>query len=236
LLISLFTLDFDEENQVKSLESQRIAGILAPPNRWARHGCIVFPRQLRGVVGAMPHGKWSKNADKPWPKDAYNSTDHEQGWVLHQLVRARYARHIVQFDAAFDISATYPAVATRDDRGGTPITSEIAPRKILRAGTNWPEAGLAGECQPPKGDALETLRDTDGATDPLFSDSWNRASLPILRLLGSLLLRGACILCEYQEVVYKMRSLYIEYTLGNSDRSTSVELPPGEGLEVSVVV
>lgn len=219
-----------------SLENQRIAEILKPLNRRARHGRNVFARLLRGVTGAVPRGKRSMNADKPWLKDAYIPIGQEQGCVLCRIVRARHARRIVEFDAAFGISAIHPAVATRDDRCGRPITTEIEPRKILRAGTNWPEAGLEGECEPPAGDSLETLRNTDGATDPLFPDGWNEARLPVLRLLGSLLLRDACILCEYLEGVYKMRDLYMEYDLGKPDRSTSVELPPGEGLEVSVVV
>jgi predicted O-methyltransferase YrrM len=56
------------------------------------------------------------------------------------------------------------------------------------------EAGLSEFVEIRAGDALQTLRDTDGTIDLLFLDGWKELYLDVLKLVLPNLMPGAVVL------------------------------------------
>lgn len=221
---------------MNSLEDPRIAATLDNLHRRAARDWIVFARALPGVIASMLGGKSLMEAAKPYLKDAYIPIDREQGRALYQFARARGARHIVEFGASFGISTIYLAAAVRDNGGGSVITTEMEPGKIVRARANWSHAGVCKEIELREGDALETLRGIERPIDMLFLDGWKEACLPVLQLLEPALHSGACIFCDDMKGFRKTLKPYVNHVRSNPERYLSVELPLGDGLEFSLVV
>jgi predicted O-methyltransferase YrrM len=221
---------------MNSLEDPRVANTLQDLHRRAASDWKVFARALPGVLGGVVTGKGLMESAKPYLKDAYIPIERAQGLTLYQMARMRRARNIVEFGASFGISTIYLAAAVRDNGGGTVITTEIEPGKAAAARANFARAGLSDEIDLREGDALETLRQIDGPVDLLFLDGWKEACLPVLQLVGPTLPPGACILCDDVKPFRKTLKPYVEYVRGNPNRYVSMELPLGDGLELSVVV
>jgi predicted O-methyltransferase YrrM len=221
---------------MNSLEDPCVANTLQDLHRRAAGDWMVFARALPRVLGGVVTGKGFMESAKPYLKDAYIPIGREQGLTLYQLARMRRARNIVEFGASFGISTIYLASAVRDNGGGTVITTEIEPGKAAAARANFARAGLSNEIELREGDALETLRRIDGPIDMLFLDGWKEACLPVLRLLGPALPPGACILCDDVKPFRKTLKPYVDYVRSDPSRYVSMELPLGDGLELSVVV
>lgn len=221
---------------MNSLEDPCVANTLQDLHRRAAGDWTVFARALPRVLGGVVTGKGFMESAKPYLKDAYIPIRREQGLTLYQLARMRRARNIVEFGASFGISTIYLASAVRDNGGGTVITTEIEPGKAAAARANFARAGLSNEIELREGDALETLRRIDGPIDMLFLDGWKEACLSVLRLLGPALPPGACILCDDVRPFRKTLKPYVDYVRSDPNRYVSMELPLGDGLELSVVV
>jgi predicted O-methyltransferase YrrM len=154
----------------------------------------------------------------------------------YRALRARRARHIVEFGASFGISTIYLAAAVRDNGGGRVITTEIEPGKISRARDHWRRAGVDPEIQLLEGDALQTLRVVSQPIDLLFLDGWKDACLPVLQLLEPHLAPGACVLCDDIKGFRKTLKPYVNHVRSRPLNYVSMELPLGDGLEFTVVV
>lgn len=221
---------------MNSLTDPAISAVLDTLHRKARGDTFVFLRALPAVVWGAFRGRGMVESAKPYLKDAYIPIDRAQGQALYQFARARGARRVVEFGASFGISTIYLAAAVRDNGGGSVVTTEMEPRKIIRARENYARAGLQREIELLEGDALETLRSVDGPIDLVFLDGWKEACLPVLQLLEAKLSAGACIFCDDIKGFRKTLKPYVDHVRANPARYASVELPLGDGLEFSVVL
>jgi predicted O-methyltransferase YrrM len=221
---------------VNSLNDPTISALLASLHRNARGDTLVFLRALPAVAWGVLRGRGVVESAKPYLKHAFIPIDRAQGCALYQFARARGARRIVEFGASFGISTIYLAAAVRDNGGGLVTTTEMEPKKIIRARENYARAGLEREIELLEGDALQTLRTIDGPIDLVFLDGWKEACLPVLKLLEGKLAPGACIFCDDMRGFRKTLRPYVDYVRGADNRYASLELPLGDGLEFSVVV
>ncbi len=110
---------------MNSLETPRIASVLADLHHCASHDWRVFLRAFPSVIGGALRGRDAMESAKPHLKDAFIPISPAQGLALYQFARARRAQHIVEFGASFGISTIYLAAAVRDNGGGRVITTEI---------------------------------------------------------------------------------------------------------------
>jgi predicted O-methyltransferase YrrM len=224
------------KSPMNSLQTPRIAAVLADLHRLASRDWRVFLRAVPAVVSGALRGRDAIESAKPHLKDAFIPISPAQGLALYQFARARRARHIVEFGASFGISTIYFAAAVRDNGGGRVITTEIEPGKISRARDHWRRAGVDPEIQLLEGDALQTLRVIGEPIDLLFLDGWKDACLPVLQLLEPHLAPGACIFCDDVKGFRKTLQPYVHYVRNRPLTFVSMELPLGDGLEFTVVV
>jgi predicted O-methyltransferase YrrM len=224
------------KSPMNSLETPRIASVLADLHHCASHDWRVFLRAFPSVIGGALRGRDAMESAKPHLKDAFIPISPAQGLALYQFARARRAQHIVEFGASFGISTIYLAAAVRDNGGGRVITTEIEPGKISRAREHWRRAGVDPEIQLLEGDALQTLRVISQPIDLLFLDGWKDACLPVLQLLEPHLAPGACVLCDDIKGFRKTLKPYVTHVRSRPLTYVSMELPLGDGLEFTVVV
>jgi predicted O-methyltransferase YrrM len=166
--------------------------------------------------------------------EAYLSIDRHTGRFLHTLALAHASRTIVEFGTSFGISTIYLTAAVRDNGGGRVITAEQVAGKVRQARQNLTRAGLDDLVDFREGDALETLADLDRPIDLLFLDGWKGLYLPVLKLLETKLRPGAVILADDLDIFPELIRPYLEYVRHPDNGYVSVEVPIGDGLELSV--
>lgn len=159
-----------------------------------------------------------------------------QGRLLYALARATGARTVVEFGTSFGISTIYLAAAVRDNGGGQVIGSEMEPNKVRAARDAFARTGVDQTIEIREGDALTTLTDAPDSIDLLFLDGWKELCLPVLRLLEERLRPGAIILCDDMPPFRRTLKPYVDYVRESRNGFVSMELPLGDGLEVSVLL
>lgn len=165
---------------------------------------------------------------------AYIPVDRPTGRLLYLLAKTHPSRRIVEFGTSFGISTIHLAAALRDNGGGRVITTEQVPEKVRRAREHLAEAGLADLVEFREGDALETLANLDGPIDLLFLDGWKSLYLPVLELLEGKLRPGAIVVADDLRVMPEMIRPYVDYVRDPENGYDSVEIPIGDGLELSL--
>ncbi len=130
-------------------------------------------------------------------KDIPLAISRETGALLYMLARSTRARTIVEFGTSFGISTLYLAAALRDNGGGSLITTEFEPSKVVRARNNLTAGGLIDLVEIREGDALQTLSaDLPEAIDLLLLDGAKALYPDILSLVESRLRPGALIVAD----------------------------------------
>ncbi|QJW95162.1 O-methyltransferase [Frigoriglobus tundricola] len=165
---------------------------------------------------------------------AYIPVDRHTGRLLYVLAKANRSRFVVEFGTSFGISTIHLAAAVRDNGGGRVTTSELVPEKVRRAKAHLTEAGLVDLVEFREGDALQTLADIGEPIDMLFLDGWKALYLPVLKLLEGTLRPGAIIVADDLNIMPEMIRPYLDYVRDPAHGYDSVELPVGDGLELSV--
>ena len=159
----------------------------------------------------------------------------EVGRLLYLLARNRDAKTIVEFGTSFGISGIHLAAALRDGAGGRLITTEFDAAKAARAEENFRAAGLADLIEIRIGDAFETLAaDLGGSIDLLLLDGWKEAYLPLLALLEPRLSPRAVVVADDLAIAPQALAPYLAYVRDHANRYVSVELPLGDGIEISL--
>ncbi len=115
---------------------------------------------------------------------AYLSISAEQGEDLHQLIKDRKLKNIVEFGTSFGISTLYLAKGVMES-GGHIITTELLASKAQQAIKNFKQAGVDELIEVRTGDAMETLKGHDQPIDLLFLDGWKDLYLPLFNMLES---------------------------------------------------
>lgn len=200
----------------------------------ARHDIWIFLRAApAALVGAL-RGQGVEASLRPYLKDAYIPIDRKQGEVLYLLARATGAKRIVEFGSSFGISTLYLAAAVRDQGEGFVVGSELEANKRAAAQDNLTRAGLATWAEVRAGDAHASLATVEGPIDLLFLDGWKDLYLPILRLLEPKLRPGALVLADDTRPFRRRLANYLAYVRTLDNGYLSLDLPLGDGLEVSM--
>ena len=165
---------------------------------------------------------------------AYIPVTPEVGRFLYTLVRAGKPGTIVEFGTSFGISTIYLAAAVRDRGEGLVIASELHPAKARQARENLREAGLLEHVDLREGDALETLKNVTAGVSMLFLDGWKILYLPILKMLEPAFLPGALVLGDDLDLFPEVHKPYLAYVRDPANGYTSVEIPIGDRIELSV--
>jgi predicted O-methyltransferase YrrM len=128
----------------------------------------------------------------------------------------------------------YLAAAVRDNGGGSVISSELEPSKVVAARHNVAEAGLSDFVDIRAGDALETLADLSGEIDLVLLDGSKELYLPLLHILEPHLRPMAVVLADDINMFKRLLAPYVAYVRNKANAFQSVTLPVGTGLEYSV--
>ncbi|MER8461583.1 O-methyltransferase [Mesorhizobium sp. M1396] len=162
-------------------------------------------------------------------KDLWLAISPETGTLLYMLARGSGARVIIEFGTSFGISTLYLAAALRDNGGGSLITTEFEPSKVMRAKANLTEGGLIDLVEIREGDALQTLSaDLPDTIDLLLLDGAKAIYPEILSLIESRLRPGALVIADNADFCPE----YLERV--RSPASGYMSTPFGEDVELSV--
>jgi predicted O-methyltransferase YrrM len=179
-----------------------------------------------------------KPPDEAWAHsvlaEVFMPVDRAGGRFLYSLARAQGSRLIVEFGTSFGISTIHLAAAVRDNGGGRVVTTEFEPNKVIRARQHLDESGLLDCVEIREGDALETLKTLDTPIDLLFLDGWKKLYLPVLHLLEPRLRPGSAIVGDDTQLFPDEMKPYLDYVRNPANNYVSVEIPIGDGMELSI--
>jgi predicted O-methyltransferase YrrM len=168
-------------------------------------------------------------------RDIYMPVTPDVGRLIYLLARNRRAKTIVEFGTSFGISGIHLAAALRDCGDGRLITTEFNATKAARAKGNFQAAGLDDLIEIRVGDAFETLKaDLGGKIDVLLLDGWKELYLPMLEFLERRLSPGALIIADDLDIEPRGLEPYLGHVRDVKNGYTSVELPLGDRIEVSL--
>ena len=226
-----------------SLSSGRVAQVLEKLHRDAEAADRDFLAQVMKDVEASGDGLEAAvtklmEAERADYRKQYRS--HAQhflavspayGRFLYAMARACKARRIVEFGTSMGISTLYLAAALRDNGGGHLVGTELESGKVARARANVEAAGLADLVEIREGDALETLKELDGAIDLALIDGAWSLYLPVLRLVEPHLNVGAVVLGENA-----FDKSFLDYVRNpaNGYLSQQLDIDEGRGNEFAV--
>ncbi len=165
---------------------------------------------------------------------AYLPVPPEVGRLLYLLTRAYRPRCVVEVGTSFGVSAIHFACALKDNGGGRLISTELSRKKADRAAANLAALGLSEFVEIRCGDAFDLLRNVGGRIDLLFLDGWKDSYLPLLRLLESSLGMGSLVIADDIRLFPERLAPYLGHVREPANGYRSIELPIGDGVEVSV--
>jgi predicted O-methyltransferase YrrM len=183
----------------------------------------------REDIERMMHSKTEYQTFYSLMKDLWVPVSRETGMLLYMLARSVNARDIVEFGTSFGISTLHLAAALRDNGGGSLISSEFEPSKVIGARKHLAEGGLADLVEIREGDALQTLAiDLPGSIDLLLLDGAKALYSDVLTLVEGRLRSGALIVADdadsSPEYLARVRSIGSGY----------LSVPFNEGVELSM--
>ncbi|QJI36709.1 O-methyltransferase [Pseudomonas sp. ADAK13] len=130
-------------------------------------------------------------------KDLWLPVSRDTGTLLYMLARSAKARAIIEFGTSFGLSTLHLAAALRDNGGGTLITSEFEPSKIVLAREHLVQGGVSDLVDIREGDALVTLASgLPDSVDLLLLDGAKALYGDVLSLVESRLKPGALIVAD----------------------------------------
>jgi predicted O-methyltransferase YrrM len=157
------------------------------------------------------------------------------GQLLYALARLRRPKTIVEIGTSFGVSAIHFAAALKDNGAGRMITAELSAAKVKAAHANLDAAGLSSWVEIRQGDALSVLADTDGI-DILFLDGWKDHYVPILKSMEPRLSAGALVIGDDTKLFPDRLAPYLAYTRDPANGYLSLDIPMGDGVELSLRV
>ena len=214
-----------------SLESPNIAAVL---QRLFKAADEIDPQVHAQIRSASAGGVRNENLAHEMLGSAYIPVSPEGGRFLYILARSGRCRNIVEFGTSFGISTIHLAAAARDNSEGHVISTEMHPEKVRQARQNVSDAGLEPYVEIREGDALQTLAHLEHDVDFLFLDGWNELYLAVLQLLEPRLRTGAVIVADDLDLFPEVMKSYLQHVRNPGNGYTSVEVPIGDGLELTL--
>lgn len=221
---------------MKGLQEPRLRQVLDEVHDAAGNDWRVLAKGAPAAIAGWLRGQGVEESMRPHLRHAYIPIDSRQGPVLYLLARTLGARTIVEFGSSFGISTLYLAAALRDQGTGRVVSSELEENKRTAALANLARAGLSDWAEIRPGDARESLATVEAPIDLLFLDGWKDLYLPVLRMLEPKLRVGALVLADDTKPFRRRLASYLGYVRAPEHGFVSLDLPLGDGLEVSMRV
>jgi predicted O-methyltransferase YrrM len=223
---------------MSTLQSQRVADLLDKLFADAEKNDPPRLARVRSEIGRHNVNMPDEDRRKLMQlmRDVYIPVAPEVGRLLYLLARMRGARTIVEFGTSLGISAIHLAAAVRDNGSGRIIATELDESKVQRARQNLSHAELDDLVEIRVGDAFETLRDEPDAIDFVLLDGWKEAYLPMLKMLEPRLTPTSIVVADDLKIAPETLAPYLAYMRDPANGYVSVELPLGDGIEISVRV
>ena len=165
---------------------------------------------------------------------AYLPVPPEVGQFLYVLTRAKRPKCIVEVGTSFGVSAIHFACALRDNGEGRLISAELSRAKSEAASGNLASLGLGDLVEFRCGDAFETLHPFNGKIDLLFLDGWKDGYLPLLKMLEGEIAPGDFVAADDTKLFPERLASYLAHVREPLNGYHSVDLPIGDGVELSV--
>jgi predicted O-methyltransferase YrrM len=217
-----------------SLSSPKVASVLARLFNAADQGDPSLLARIQKEADDRFAGQRYAPELAPLFDQAYLPVPPEVGRFLYVLTRANRPKRIVEVGTSFGVSAIHFACALEDNGRGQLISAELSRAKAEAAGENIEALGLGHLVEIRCGDAFETLTKLDGPIDLLFLDGWKDLYLPLLKLLHSSLAPGALVVADDIKLFPERLAAYLAHMRDVKNGYQSVELPIGDGVELSV--
>lgn len=216
------------------LQTGRVSETLARLHRDSKLDKLVILRAAPAGLMAIVQGKPVFETVEPQLKSAHLKIGYEAGELIYNTARAIGARRVVEFGTSFGFSTIYLAAAVRDNGGGTVITTELEPTKVLAARKNLEVAGLASYVDVREGDAKDTLREIEAPIDMVLLDGWNDLYVPLVKMLTPQLRYGSVVFADNINIFKTALRPYVEYMRDARNGFVSTTTSAGSGLEYSV--
>jgi predicted O-methyltransferase YrrM len=165
---------------------------------------------------------------------AYLPVPPEVGRFLYVLTRGKRPKCIVEVGTSFGVSAIHFACALKDNGEGRLISAELSRAKSEAAAGNLISLGLGDLVEFRCGDAFETLRALNGKIDLLFLDGWKDGYLPLLKMLEGAIASGGLVVADDTKLFPERLASYLAHVRAPENGYHSVDLPIGDGVELSV--
>jgi predicted O-methyltransferase YrrM len=158
----------------------------------------------------------------------------EVGRLLYVLTRANRPKTVVEAGTSFGVSAIHIGCALKDNREGRLVSAELSQAKAAAAVENLKSVGLSELVEIRCGDAFQVLKDIQAPIDMLFLDGWKDGYLPLLKMLESSLAAGALVIGDDTKLFPERLAAYLSYVREAKNGYHSIDLPIGDGVELSV--
>ena len=154
--------------------------------------------------------------------------------VLHALIVARRAKHILELGTSYGFSTLFLADAARRT-GGKVVTMDVAADKQDYARRRLADAKLDGFVDFQAGNALDLLEQAEGPIEFVLLDLWKDLYVPCFEAFRSKLAPNAIVAADnmlYPEIARADAERYQAAVRADSDFQ-SMLLPIGSGIELS---
>ena len=165
---------------------------------------------------------------------AYLPVPPEVGQLLYVLARAKRPQLVVEIGTSFGVSAIHFACALKDNDCGRLISTELSAAKAAAAAENLKSAGLSDLVELRCGNAFEVLKQIGAPIDMLFLDGWKDGYFPLLTMLEQSLSPGALVIADDTKLFPDRLAAYLGYVRDTRHGYRSIDLPIGDGVELSV--
>ncbi len=219
-----------------TLASAKVAGVLAGLFAKSDENDPEALARIQAEADAKHGGKRYAPALLPLFDDVYMPVPPEVGQLLYPLTRSKRPQTVVEVGTSFGVSAIHFAAALRDNGQGRLIAAELSRKKVEAARANLEAAGLADMVEIRAGDAFETLTHLDLKIDLLLLDGWKDGYLTMLQLLEPKLAPGALVVGDDTKLFPDRLAPYLAYVRDPTNGYLSIDLPFGDGVEISLNV
>jgi predicted O-methyltransferase YrrM len=217
-----------------TLASARVAGLLAGLFATSDENDPQALARIKAEADAKHGGQRYAPALLPLFDEVYMPVPPEVGQLLYLLTRLRRPQTVVEVGTSFGVSAIHFAAALRDNGQGRLIAAELSKKKVEAARANLEAVGLGDLVELRAGDAFETLKSLDLKIDLLLLDGWKDGYLAMLKFLESKLAPGALVVGDDTKLFPDRLASYLAYVRDPESGYLSIDLPLGDGLELSL--
>jgi predicted O-methyltransferase YrrM len=159
----------------------------------------------------------------------------QAGWLLHALIVARAPKRICELGTSYGYSTLFLADAARQI-GAQLVTMELADYKQAHARAQLERAGLSDHVEFRCGDALDLLKQDDGAWDFVLLDIWKDLYVPCFEAVYPSLSEEAVVCTDNMIFPEGARpnARALRKAINAKGDLQSALLPVGQGIEVTV--